>query len=183
MLLLLGLWGSYTKDPNQFFLNVSYIVFIIVVFLVVRYFIRRYKQQKNLTTNIQAGSEDVRYASNLPLPIMNSGVVIGQTPQSRLLWAALKERGVECKTEHFDGHKTIDIAVIPAKLYIEVDGMQHFKDMAQVMADLKRDDYSDREGFRTIRISNSAIEHNINSIADEIARQARERQQYFSPSK
>ncbi len=101
---------------------------------------------------------------------------IGQTKQSRLLWAALKERGIDGQTEYWDGHKHVDIAILPAKLYIEVDGIQHFRNLNQAIADLKRDDYSDQGGFRTIRISNDVIRQDVNMVADEIARQARERQ-------
>jgi very-short-patch-repair endonuclease len=104
-------------------------------------------------------------------------VQIGQTSQARLLWAALKERGIDAITEYDDGHKRVDLAVLPAKMYIEVDGSQHNWDVQQVISDLKRDNYSDHEGFRTARISNQAIKADINAIADELAKQIRERQE------
>ena len=98
-----------------------------------------------------------------------SQIVPGQTKFSRLLWAALKERDVESITEYPDGHKTIDIAILPAHLYIEVDGIQHLNNPGQMLRDFKRDYYSNTEGFHTLHIHNDDIKHHLNSIADAIA--------------
>ncbi len=97
----------------------------------------------------------------------------GQTKFARILWAALKKRGIESITEYPDGHKTIDIAVLPARLYIEVDGVQHLNNPDQIITDFKRDYYSDREGFYTLHIHNDDIKNHLNSIADAIAEVAR----------
>jgi very-short-patch-repair endonuclease len=103
-------------------------------------------------------------------------VTIGQTKYSRLLWAALKERGVESITEYSDGYKKVDLAVLPAKLYIEVDGLQHSLKTGQVIDDLKRDNYSDKDGFRTMRIPNQAIKDDLNTVADTLAQIIKSRQ-------
>ena len=67
---------------------------------------------------------------------------IAQTKYARLLYGALKQRGINSETEYFDGYKRIDIAIRPARLYIEVDGVQHLNDPDQIIRDLKRDYYS-----------------------------------------
>lgn len=93
----------------------------------------------------------------------------GQTKYSRLLYGALMRRGIESITEYPDGHKTIDIAILPAHLYIEVDGVQHLNNSDQIIKDFKRDYYSEKEGFFTLHIHNDDIKNHLNSIADAIA--------------
>lgn len=104
-----------------------------------------------------------------------AGITIGQTKCSRLLWAALKERGIDAVTEYSDGHKKVDLAVPSAKLYIEVDGLHHSLELGQVITDLKRDSYSNQEGFRTIRIPNQAIREDLNRVADAVAQEIKNR--------
>lgn len=94
---------------------------------------------------------------------------IGQTKYARLLYSALAKRGIESVTEYRDGHKTIDIAILPARLYIEVDGVQHLNNPEQIITDFKRDYYSEKEGFFTLHIHNDDIKNHLNSIADAIA--------------
>jgi very-short-patch-repair endonuclease len=149
-----GILSLYIKNPRKFIL----IFFTIFTGMVIIYLIRHKKRR---------------------VVPQSQKTIIGQTQYARNLWAALKERGVDSITEYSDGHKKIDIAILPAKLYIEVDGIQHFKKFDQVVTDLMRDNYSDQDGFRTIRIPNDAIRENINVIADEVARQARERQKSY----
>jgi very-short-patch-repair endonuclease/8-oxo-dGTP pyrophosphatase MutT (NUDIX family) len=97
-----------------------------------------------------------------------SKIVVGQTKFSRLLWAALAKRGIDSITEYPDGHKTIDIAILPAHLYIEVDGVQHLNNPEQIITDFKRDYYSSEGGFYTLHIHNDDIKNHLNSIADAI---------------
>lgn len=96
-------------------------------------------------------------------------IKLGQTKFSRLLYTALKQRGVEPITEYPDGHKTIDIAIPEARLYIEVDGVQRLNNPEQIITDFKRDYYSKKEGFYTLHIHNDDIKNHLNSIADAIA--------------
>jgi D-alanyl-D-alanine dipeptidase len=96
-------------------------------------------------------------------------ITIGQAKYARLLYAALARRGIESITEYPDGHKTIDIAILPARIYIEVDGVQHLNNPDQIITDFKRDYYSEREGFYTLHIHNDDIKNHLNSIADAIA--------------
>lgn len=75
------------------------------------------------------------------------------------LYFSLKSRGVPAKLEKFDGIKHIDIAILEAKVNIEVDGLHHNYDPKQALADLKRTYYSFKKGYFTIRIPNSLIEY------------------------
>jgi very-short-patch-repair endonuclease len=91
------------------------------------------------------------------------------TKYSRLLCDELMRRGIEPIMEYNDGHKTIDIAILPARLYIEIDGIQHLNNPNQIIKDLKRDYHSYEEGFYTIRIPNQVLENHLGGIADAIA--------------
>src|SRR5687768_13234171 len=63
------------------------------------------------------------------------------TDHALLLYFALKKRGVPAELEKFDGHKTIDIAIVECRVNIEVDGKQHHNPN-QALADLKRTYFS-----------------------------------------
>ncbi|MGC4034780.1 MAG: DUF559 domain-containing protein [Chitinophagaceae bacterium] len=90
------------------------------------------------------------------------------TTEARLLYAALKKRGVPAELEKFDGHKTIDIAVTDAKVNIEVDGGQHNSNPNQALSDLKRTLYSFKKGYLTLRIPNTLIQNHLDKAADYI---------------
>jgi very-short-patch-repair endonuclease len=89
---------------------------------------------------------------------------------AKLLYDALKSRNVEAILEHNDGHKTVDIAVLDAKLFIEVDGLQHFTNPEQILRDFKRSHYSDGDDFRTFYVTNQIIEKYVNEVADALAK-------------
>lgn len=91
------------------------------------------------------------------------------TKQALALAQALEKRGVKVETEHFDGHKHVDIFIPEAKLYIEIDGLQHYTDPKQIIADLMHDHYSDDGAFSTKRFSNQLIDNYLDPIADAIA--------------
>ncbi len=90
------------------------------------------------------------------------------TPQEQKLADALTKRGLVIKTEYFDGHKTVDIALPDSHLYIEIDGLHHFTNPDQIIADFKRDFFSEREGFFTLRITNQLVERFSEQIAEAI---------------
>ncbi len=92
------------------------------------------------------------------------------TKQVLLLFNAITKSGIQVTPEYWDGHKHIDIAVLQAKLYIEVDGLQHITDPKQILADFDREHYSDEEGYRTIHISNLAIEQHLNEVLQAITK-------------
>lgn len=78
-------------------------------------------------------------------------------------------RGVEVELEHWDGHKHVDIFVPIAKLYIEIDGLQHFINPKQMLADFKRDHYSDQEAISTLRFPNGMVRRHVTDIANAIS--------------
>ena len=95
---------------------------------------------------------------------------IPPTKQALMLIDALKKREVHVEAEHSDGHKHVDIYIPDARIYIEVDGLQHYTEPAQIIADIKRTHYSDADKFATIHITNQLIETHVEEIADAIAR-------------
>lgn len=80
-----------------------------------------------------------------------------RTYYTKKLNKELKRRGWNTKEEFFDGYKKVDIAILNAKLYIEVDGSQHNWNYKQALRDLQRDYYSLEDGFITIHVPNSLI--------------------------
>jgi hypothetical protein len=53
--------------------------------------------------------------------------------------------------------KTVDIAILSAKLYIEVNGIQHVESCEQLRSDLWRSYYSFNAGFLTLPVFNKTI--------------------------
>ncbi len=90
------------------------------------------------------------------------------TAEARELYLSLKRRGVPAELEKFDGHKTIDIAVVDAKVNIEVDCHQHVSNPKQVLSELKRTYFSLQKGFLTLRIPNALIREYLEETADYI---------------
>jgi len=64
------------------------------------------------------------------------------TDETIRLYFSLRKRGVPAQLEKNDGYKTIDIAVVAAKVNIEVDGTHHNYSYQQALADLKRTYYA-----------------------------------------
>ncbi len=90
---------------------------------------------------------------------------IKPTEEELILNKALNELGIETKLQHWDGHKHIDIFIPEGKIYIEVDGVNHFTDVRQIMSDFQRDHYSDDDGFHTLRIPAETIPKQVHGIA------------------
>ena len=90
------------------------------------------------------------------------------TDEATRLYLSLKRRGVPAELEKFDGFKTIDIAVVDAKVNIEVDGHQHVSNPTQALSDLKRTYHSLQKGYFTLRIPNALIREYLEETADYI---------------
>jgi very-short-patch-repair endonuclease len=90
------------------------------------------------------------------------------TPLAVALYKELKKRGVPAELEKWDGNKTIDIAVVDAKVNIEVDGGQHNFNADQAMRDLFGTLHAFKKGYLTLRIPNSLIKYNVEKTADLI---------------
>ncbi|OAV65600.1 hypothetical protein Barb7_03013 [Bacteroidales bacterium Barb7] len=79
------------------------------------------------------------------------------TNEAITLYFTLKQKGIPAELEKYDGHKHIDIAIVNARLNIEVDGGHHNYSSKQALADLQRTYFSLQKGYYTIRIPNSLI--------------------------
>ena len=88
------------------------------------------------------------------------------TLQALKLSKALDDKGVNHSLEYDDGFKHVDIAIKWAKLYLEIEGSQHLYVPKQMITDYKRDKYSLKDGFYTIRIPNMIIDKDIRSVAE-----------------
>jgi very-short-patch-repair endonuclease len=85
------------------------------------------------------------------------------------LFDALVVRGVPVKALHNDGHKTVDMAILPARLYIEVDNLDHFTKADQIIRDIKRGHFSDGDDYRTFYVTNQIIENYCDEVAGALA--------------
>jgi very-short-patch-repair endonuclease len=92
------------------------------------------------------------------------------TWQEKKLYDCLIKRGVRAELQKWDGYKHIDIAIVVARVNIEVDGIQHNQDVKQALADLKRTFHSFRKNYVTLRIPNCLTrnEKTIEETADYI---------------
>ncbi len=93
---------------------------------------------------------------------------IRPTKEALLLNRELNKAGILTELEHWDGHKHVDIYVPTGKLYIEIDGEQHYTSVTQISSDFRRDHYSELEGYRTFRIPAFVVEKKLKSITKAI---------------
>lgn len=91
----------------------------------------------------------------------------------RLKWALQKLGIKDVRTELWDGHKHIDLAIPSAHMDIEIDGSQHSTDANQILADFKRAHYSDLQGYDTKHVTNEELRWNLWGTAKAIANAAR----------
>jgi very-short-patch-repair endonuclease len=91
------------------------------------------------------------------------------TPQTLALYFSLREKKIPAELEKFDGFKTIDIAVVEARVNIEVDGAQHNTKHDQALADLKRTYWAFKKGYYTLRIPNSLVKNHLEETAKYVA--------------
>ena len=92
------------------------------------------------------------------------------TKQTIALAESLQKMGIKVEMEHWDGHKHIDIFIPEDGMYIEIEGLQHFTDPHQIVSDLYRDYYSDKEKHFTFRVTNQLIDTYLEEITDAIYR-------------
>jgi very-short-patch-repair endonuclease len=97
--------------------------------------------------------------------------------ESKILFDKLIAEGIFAELEYWDGHKHIDIHIPSAKLYIEVDGVQHFTNPNQIASDFLRDHYSDDSGYDTFRIPNQIVRDKMDTIVKAIQKIVSERTQ------
>ena len=90
------------------------------------------------------------------------------TPNQRKLFRELMKNHIKCELEAYDGKKHVDIAIERAKLYIEIDEDHHLTDPKQLYSDIKRDYYSWKNGYYTIRIPSELITKDLEKIVTAI---------------
>lgn len=83
------------------------------------------------------------------------------TPEAKKLAAELSKLGYKAELEKWDGYKHIDIAIVPAKTNIEIDGSYHNYRANAALRDLERTFYSLEKGYITIRIPNSLVRYKL----------------------
>ncbi len=95
-------------------------------------------------------------------------VLLKTNKAQRQLFSSLKKRHIYGVLEYFDGHKHVDLGILPARLYIEIDEPHHICDSLQLFRDTQRDSYSYQDGYQTIRIPRSLVEQDVESVASSI---------------
>jgi very-short-patch-repair endonuclease len=63
----------------------------------------------------------------------------------------------------------------PGSFIIEIDGIHHYTDSKQIIADMSRAHYSQKKGYDTYRVPNFAIDKDLDGVASAIAEVARKR--------
>lgn len=87
-----------------------------------------------------------------------------------MLYEALCEKGINAQLEYSDGHKTVNIAILEAHLYIEVDGIQHFINSEQIIRDFKRNHFSDGDDFSIFYVTNQIIDTHLDEVVSALAK-------------
>jgi len=99
-----------------------------------------------------------------------------RTPEEIALEQALENLGLRVLSQHWDGHKHIDLSIPDAKIDIEIDGEYHLTNPNQIISDLSRSHYSDTDGFETVHIPDVYIHSDLDKIAKALAEAAKIRQ-------
>ncbi|HRK72199.1 MAG TPA: endonuclease domain-containing protein, partial [Micropepsaceae bacterium] len=95
------------------------------------------------------------------------------TDAERKLWFALRNRqlaGLKFRRQKPVGQFIADFACAEASLIVEVDGGQHYQDVA---ADRQRTAIIETLGWRVLRFSNLEVLDNLPGVLDAIGRAAR----------
>ncbi len=90
------------------------------------------------------------------------------TTHEKKLFDALTAEGIFAELAHCDEHKCVDIHIPEINLNIEIDGVNHYTDPEQIMTDILRDNYSERDGFHTFRVPNEAIDNHLNAVVKAV---------------
>jgi very-short-patch-repair endonuclease len=97
------------------------------------------------------------------------------TAHEQKLYDALVGRGISAELGYNDGHKTVDIAVLRARLYIEVDDLGHFTNPKRIESDFKRHHFSDGDDFDTFYVTNQIIDKYVDRVADALVEVVKKR--------
>lgn len=90
------------------------------------------------------------------------------TPQENHLWYDfLRRYEVRFQRQKTIGNYIVDFYCYRAKLVVEIDGSQHFKD-EEMAYDQQRTDYLEKLGLRVMRISNRQINEEFQAVCEYI---------------
>lgn len=89
---------------------------------------------------------------------------------AQMLYEALCNKGLKVELEYSDGHKTVDLAILQPRIYIEVDGIQHFTNPEQILRDFKRYHFSDGDDFNTFYVTNQIIDSHLGEVVDALVK-------------
>jgi len=90
------------------------------------------------------------------------------TSEAKKLSNELVKLGYKAELEKWDGYKHIDIAIVPAKTNIEIDGSYHNYRANTALRDLERTFYSLEKGYITLRIPNSLVRYRLSETVKYI---------------
>ena len=93
------------------------------------------------------------------------------TAAETILWSELRRQtffGLRFRRQHPIGPYIADFACIAAHLVIEIDGGTH-STPAEANHDRKRTTYLRKQGWRTIRVTNTDVYEKLSSVLDYIA--------------
>ncbi len=97
------------------------------------------------------------------------------TPHERKLWYLfLRKYPEKIFKQRIIGKFIVDFYCASAKLVIELDGSQHYKERAAVY-DQNRSVFLESLGLKVIRFSNREIDREFNAVCEQIDRIIKER--------
>jgi very-short-patch-repair endonuclease len=90
-----------------------------------------------------------------------------ETWGERILWKALRERKMNFRRQAPVGPYVVDFAHFGSRLIVEIDGYHHTLPERQAR-DAARDAWFRTEGFRILRIEESALKRDMMTVVDQI---------------
>jgi very-short-patch-repair endonuclease len=96
-----------------------------------------------------------------------------QTPAEQKLWARLRHKqlyGLRFRRQHPIERFIVDFCCVARKLVVEIDGHSH---ALQAEYDEDRTAWLEERGYKIIRFTNEQVNHQLDAVLDEIARQAK----------
>jgi very-short-patch-repair endonuclease len=108
----------------------------------------------------------------------------GSTDAERLIWSRLRDRRLgsfKFRRQHPIGPFFADCACIEAMLVVELDGGQHFEDLA-IAADHQRTQYFESLGFQVLRFDNGQVVRETTAVLQVILDSAQLRCDHPHPS-
>ena len=97
------------------------------------------------------------------------------TKEERHLWYDfLKQLSVTVNRQKVIGKFIVDFYIASAKIVIELDGSQHYKDDG-IAKDLERDEFLANQGILVLRYTNLQIQRQFQDVCRDIRNHIRER--------